>query len=134
MKLQLIRNATLKLEYGGRTILIDPFFAARHSRPSFTWRSLNPLVDLPVHIDTILSGVELVVVSHLHADHFDPAKREAFRKIRIGDLICELRDRDRRQAGAGFSCRGQERAGGKLRDQRRETVAHDPEKCAAVFG
>lgn len=72
MKLQLLRNATLKLSLGERTILIDPFFAPRHSRPSIAGRSPNPLVDLPVSTDQALDGVEPVIVSHLHSDHFDP--------------------------------------------------------------
>ncbi len=72
MKLQLLRNATLKLNLGERTILIDPFFAPKHSRPSIAGRSPNPLVELPVSTDEVLDGVELVIVSHLHSDHFDP--------------------------------------------------------------
>lgn len=76
MKLQLIRNATLKLSYGGRTILVDPYFAARHSLPSFAGRSPNPMTDLPLSVDEIMRDVELVIVSHLHSDHFDSeAKR-----------------------------------------------------------
>lgn len=92
MKLQLIRNATLKLDYAGRTILIDPFFAPKHSRPSYTGRSPNPLVDLPASIETILSGVELVVVSHLHSDHFDPVAQEVVPKHL--PLICQPGDEE----------------------------------------
>ena len=47
MKLRLLRNATLKLEIRGRIVLIDPFFAPKGSRPSFTGRAPNPLVELP---------------------------------------------------------------------------------------
>lgn len=71
MKLRLFRNATLKLDYAGRTILIDPYLAPKHSLPSFTGRSPNPMVELPAPVGEILDGVELVVVSHLHSDHFD---------------------------------------------------------------
>jgi L-ascorbate metabolism protein UlaG (beta-lactamase superfamily) len=71
VKFQLIRNATLKLDYAGHTVLIDPYFAARHSLPSFAGKSPNPLVELPLPVDDILDGVELVIVSHLHSDHFD---------------------------------------------------------------
>jgi L-ascorbate metabolism protein UlaG (beta-lactamase superfamily) len=71
MNLQLIRNATLRLRYAGHTILIDPDLAARRSRPSFTGRSLNPMVDLPLPLDAILNGLDLLIVSHLHRDHFD---------------------------------------------------------------
>ncbi|MEO7911707.1 MAG: MBL fold metallo-hydrolase [Roseiflexaceae bacterium] len=71
MQLQLIRNATLKLSYAGYTILLDPDLAAKHSRPSFTGRSLNPMVELPLPPPEIVAGIELLIVSHLHRDHFD---------------------------------------------------------------
>ncbi|CAM5770396.1 MBL fold metallo-hydrolase [Bosea minatitlanensis] len=71
MKLKLLRNATLKLDYGGRTFLIDPDFGVPLSRRSFTGRSQNPMVPLPEPIEDIVAGVDTVIVSHLHADHFD---------------------------------------------------------------
>ncbi|MQB42817.1 MBL fold metallo-hydrolase [Rhizobium sp. ICMP 5592] len=76
MQLELIRNATLKINYGGHVLLIDPYFAPRHSLPSFTGRSPNPMTGLPASIDDILKGVELVIVSHLHTDHFDSVAKE----------------------------------------------------------
>ncbi|MHC2456718.1 L-ascorbate metabolism protein UlaG (beta-lactamase superfamily) [Rhizobium leguminosarum] len=90
MKLQLIRNATLKLDYAGRTVLIDPYFAPKHSQPSFAGRSPNPLVELPVSIDKILDGVELVIVSHLHEDHFDEVAMEHVPKHM--PIICQPGD------------------------------------------
>lgn len=80
MKLQLIRNATLKLDYAGRTVLIDPYLAPKHSLPSFAKRSENPMVELPVSIETIFDGVELVIVSHLHSDHFDSVAKQRLPK------------------------------------------------------
>jgi L-ascorbate metabolism protein UlaG (beta-lactamase superfamily) len=71
MQIRLIRNATLKLTYAGHTILIDPDLAAKHSRPSFTGRSPNPMVDLPMPLAEIVAGIDLLIVSHLHRDHFD---------------------------------------------------------------
>ena len=71
MQLQLIRNATLRLRYAGHTILIDPDLAAKHSRPSFTGLSPNPMVDLPLPLAQIVAGIDLLIVSHLHRDHFD---------------------------------------------------------------
>lgn len=100
MKMQLIRNATLKLDYAGRKILIDPFFAAKHSRPSLAGRSQNPLVDLPVSIDDILAGVELVIVSHLHADHFDPVAQSHVPKHL--PIICQPGD-DAKIKAMGFA-------------------------------
>lgn len=98
MKLQLFRNATIKLDYAGKTILIDPYLAPKHSLPSFTGRSPNPMVDLPSSIETILAGVELVVVSHLHTDHFDSVAKEVVPKNL--PLICQPGDETTiRQAG-----------------------------------
>ncbi|MGG6897177.1 MBL fold metallo-hydrolase [Rhizobium sp. BR 315] len=76
MRLELLRNATLKINYGGHVLLIDPHFAPRHSLPSFTGRSPNPMTELPRSIDDILQGVDLVIVSHLHTDHFDSVAKE----------------------------------------------------------
>lgn len=100
MKLQLFRNATLKLDYAGRTVLIDPYLAPKHSLPSFTGRSPNPMADLPASIEEILDGVELVVVSHLHTDHFDGVA-----KARVPNdlpLICRPGD-EMKIAEAGFT-------------------------------
>lgn len=90
MKLRLFRNATLKLDYAGRTVLIDPYLAPKHSLPSFTGRSANPMVDLPASIEEILQGVELVVVSHLHSDHFDGVAKERVPKHL--PLLCQPGD------------------------------------------
>lgn len=90
MKLRLFRNATLKLDYAGRTVLIDPYLAPKHSLPSFTGRSPNPMVELPSPIEEILDGVELVVVSHLHTDHFDGVAKERVPKDL--PLICRPGD------------------------------------------
>jgi L-ascorbate metabolism protein UlaG (beta-lactamase superfamily) len=72
MRLRLLRNATQRLHYAGHELLLDPYFAPKHSRPSFAGRSPNPLVDLPCPPEEIMAGAELLIVSHLHSDHFDP--------------------------------------------------------------
>jgi L-ascorbate metabolism protein UlaG (beta-lactamase superfamily) len=99
MQLQLLRNATLKLRYGDKTILVDPDFGHLHSRRSFTGRSANPMVALPLPIEDILAGVDLVIVSHLHADHFDEVAKASLPK----DLpvICRPGDEEAIAAG-GF--------------------------------
>lgn len=90
MKLQLIRNAMLRLHYAGHLVLIDPDLAPAFSRRSFTGRSPNPMVELPMPIDQILQDVELVVVSHLHQDHFDTVAYEVVPKHL--PLICQPGD------------------------------------------
>jgi L-ascorbate metabolism protein UlaG (beta-lactamase superfamily) len=76
MRLRLIRNATMRWDYAGRRILTDPLFADRFALPSYSGRSRNPVAELPLAINDILAGVELVLLSHLHGDHFDAAARE----------------------------------------------------------
>lgn len=100
MQLELIRNATLKINYGGHVLLIDPYFAPRHSLPSFTGRSPNPMTELPRSIDDILHGVELVIVSHLHTDHFDTVAKERVPKSL--PIFCQPGDEGNIQE-AGFA-------------------------------
>ncbi|MCD0157951.1 MBL fold metallo-hydrolase [Deinococcus sp. 6GRE01] len=80
MNLTLIRNATLRLELAGQTVLIDPMLGDPHSLPSFAGVSPNPTVPLPVPAQDVLRGVTLLVVSHLHPDHLDPAAIPALPK------------------------------------------------------
>lgn len=77
MRIRLIRSATLLLDFGGRRFLVDPDFAEQHSRPSFTGRARNPMVALPIPPSEIVEGLEAVIVSHLHQDHFDATAVEA---------------------------------------------------------
>ncbi|PYE53795.1 MBL fold metallo-hydrolase [Deinococcus yavapaiensis] len=71
MRLQLIRNATLRLSYAGHELLFDPCLAPLHSQPSLAGKSLNPTVALPVAPEDVARNVELALVSHLHRDHID---------------------------------------------------------------
>lgn len=70
-----IRNATSKLNYGGTTILVDPFLAPKGYYPGFegTFNSelRNPLIELPSSIENILKNVDAVIVTHTHLDHWD---------------------------------------------------------------
>ncbi|MGN6924009.1 MBL fold metallo-hydrolase, partial [Neisseria sp. P0017.S006] len=72
---QHIRNATAKVEYAGQTFLVDPFFAPKHSMNGFPGTFNNqakmPLVGLPMSVNKILDGVDAVIVTHTHEDHWD---------------------------------------------------------------
>ncbi|MCW1876409.1 MBL fold metallo-hydrolase [Erwinia sp. INIA-01] len=78
MKLTQIRNATLKLDYAGKTFLIDPMLADKGALPGFpgTARShlRNPLVELPLPVADIINA-DAVIVTHTHEDHWDEAAR-----------------------------------------------------------
>ncbi|GHO41895.1 MBL fold metallo-hydrolase [Ktedonospora formicarum] len=80
MRIQLIRSATLRITYAGHTFLIDPYLAAKHTMPSFTGASPNPLVDLPCSPQEVLADCEMVVISHLHSDHFDAVAQSLLSK------------------------------------------------------
>jgi L-ascorbate metabolism protein UlaG (beta-lactamase superfamily) len=77
VSIQLVRNATVKLRIGGRTLLIDPYLSAKNEGYSYAGRERSPLVELPIPAVEVLSGVDAVFVSHLHSDHFDEAARRA---------------------------------------------------------
>ncbi|KZE14369.1 MBL fold metallo-hydrolase [Priestia aryabhattai] len=81
MKIKHIRNATLLVEYGGKTFLIDPMLAEKGTYPPFP-NSIrqdqnNPLVSLPLSVEEIIDGIDAVILTHLHLDHFDDAAKQA---------------------------------------------------------
>ncbi|AWB46492.1 hypothetical protein DCC85_21525 [Paenibacillus sp. CAA11] len=83
MNIQLIRNATLVVEFAGRRFLIDPMLAEKGTYPPFKnsvrQDQNNPLVGLSIPIDDIIN-VDAVIVTHLHLDHFDEAAKEILPK------------------------------------------------------
>ncbi|GAB4153421.1 MAG: MBL fold metallo-hydrolase [Candidatus Promineifilaceae bacterium] len=87
MKLTLIRNATLRLSYAGRALLLDPYLAEKHSLPAYANLSRNPLVDLPMSAAEVVAGIELTLISHVHTDHFDAAAQERLPKDSL--LLCQ---------------------------------------------
>lgn len=84
VQVQLIRNATVKIDFAGTTFLVDPMLSAKGAFPGFegTYRSelRNPLVDLPFSADEVLKSVEAVVVTHTHTDHWDEAAQQQIPK------------------------------------------------------
>jgi L-ascorbate metabolism protein UlaG (beta-lactamase superfamily) len=68
------------MEYARQRVVIDPYLAAKHSRPSFTGKSPNPLVELPCAPQDVITNIDLVFISHLHSDHFDPTAQELLPK------------------------------------------------------
>lgn len=78
MKLQQIRNATIKLEYAGTSFLVDPMLARKGAYPGFegTYNShlRNPLVELPMPVSEVLQA-DAIIVTHTHLDHWDDAAK-----------------------------------------------------------
>ncbi|WP_110517885.1 MBL fold metallo-hydrolase [Herpetosiphon llansteffanensis] len=96
MEIHLLRNATMRLRYAQHTLLADPDFAPRHARDSFTGRSRNPMVDLPLPKEAIVEGIEAVLVTHLHADHFDAEAQQLLPKDI--PIFCQPVDAERIQS------------------------------------
>lgn len=78
MTIQQIRSATLKITYGGITFLLDPWLedqgagrAAPAVRADMQGKRA-PLDALPFPPDEVLAGVDHLLVSHIHPDHFTP--------------------------------------------------------------
>ncbi|EPY8494406.1 MBL fold metallo-hydrolase [Pseudomonas aeruginosa] len=84
VNLEQVRNATVKITYGDTTFLIDPMLAKKGAYPGFenTYRSnlRNPLVDLTESPSKVISGVDAVIVTHTHLDHWDDAAQKALPK------------------------------------------------------
>ena len=81
MKIQLIRNATMKITYAGRTILTDPMLAPKGEFEPFAGIARNPTIELPFQAEQIVKGIESVIVTHDHPDHFDKAASGTIPKV-----------------------------------------------------
>ncbi|KAA3438254.1 MBL fold metallo-hydrolase [Rufibacter hautae] len=78
--LQLIRNATIVLEYAGHKILVDPMLSPKGTIESWGGVERNPTVELKMPVSDITNNLDLVMVTHSHADHFDEAASKALPK------------------------------------------------------
>jgi predicted ester cyclase/L-ascorbate metabolism protein UlaG (beta-lactamase superfamily) len=80
---QQIRNATIKLTYGGTTFLVDPLLGKKEAYPGFegTYNSEKrwPLVDLPMPVEEVMKA-DAIIVTHTHLDHWDDAARASLPK------------------------------------------------------
>lgn len=75
MNIQLIRHATLWIEYAGKKLLVDPMFSKKGELPATSNTSneqRNPLLDLSVDVETFLQP-DAILLTHSHRDHFDDA-------------------------------------------------------------
>ncbi|HKD03566.1 MAG TPA: MBL fold metallo-hydrolase [Terriglobales bacterium] len=74
MKLRLIRHATLLVDYNGQRFVVDPMLDDAGARPAIENSpnpSMNPLVPLPLPALEALAGVNGVLITHTHSDHWD---------------------------------------------------------------
>lgn len=75
MRLQLIRHASLVLEFADSRLLVDPHFDPPGARPAVEGTAndrRNPLVALPEPGTRFVEGTDAALITHLHTDHLDP--------------------------------------------------------------
>ncbi|GAB2959740.1 MBL fold metallo-hydrolase [Hymenobacter coalescens] len=86
MQVQLIRHATLLVKAAGKTLLVDPMLApsGQYEPVPMSARQVRiPLVDLPFAADELprlLASVDAVLLTHTHADHWDPVAQQLLDK------------------------------------------------------
>ena len=99
VKLTLIRSATLRIEVAGKTLLVDPQLdaaGAREAVPNTPNPRRSPLGELPEPAAAVVAGLDAVLVTHLHRDHFDDTAREL---LDHGlPLFCQPQDAERLHA------------------------------------
>lgn len=86
MNIQLIRNATMVIDYAGKKMLVDPMFSrkgalSRGPMPSKSWNwKRNPNNELPIPVEEIIKDIDFVFLTHLHFDHWDKAAEDTLPK------------------------------------------------------
>ena len=74
MRITLVRSATIVVELDGTRILVDPMLDPAGARPPIAGTAnpvRNPTVDLPFPAETVVDGLDAVLVTHRHKDHLD---------------------------------------------------------------
>ena len=106
MEVQLVRHATLIVEIGAASYLVDPMLSAAEAWDPVSNSAnprRNPMVELltqPDELEDALDALAAVFVTHIHADHWDdPAKEQLSKDLPI---FCQPHDVDSIK-DAGFS-------------------------------
>ncbi len=73
MRIEQIRNATVRIDYAGSRFLIDPWLQETGTIAPFGSSNIlrNPTVPLPKPVNTILENISAYIITHIHPDHFD---------------------------------------------------------------
>lgn len=79
-QIRLVRNATLLINYNGKKILLDPMLSPKGAFGSWAGNGVTPSVDLPLPVSEIVDGVDFVLLTHGHVDHFDQPAIDAIDK------------------------------------------------------
>lgn len=76
VQLRLVRHATVLLETSVGRVLVDPMLRGAGTTPPVENTPnpvRNPLGELPMPAEEVVSAIDLCIITHLHSDHFDDA-------------------------------------------------------------
>lgn len=106
VKLTLIRHSTLRIDVAGHTLLVDPQLdpaGAREPVPNTPNPRRSPLVDLPVPAEAVVAGIDAVLLTHTHQDHWDATARESI--PHDTPIFCQPADAERLHADGYIDAR-----------------------------
>src|ERR671910_3312987 len=105
MRISFVRHATFMFESGGQRVMVDPMLAAAEATAPVANtpnQRRNPLVDLPFGAEgtlALLEETDVVLVTHVHNDHWDDRARDLL--PRHTPILCQPEDWDEVSA-SGF--------------------------------
>ena len=81
---QHVRNATAKINYSGSVFLVDPFLAGKGAYPGFEGTPNSekriPLIDMAEPAEEVIKGIDAVILTHTHLDHWDESAQKLLPK------------------------------------------------------
>jgi L-ascorbate metabolism protein UlaG (beta-lactamase superfamily) len=105
MRIRFVRHATFVFESGGQRMMVDPMLDVAEARgpvANTPNQRRNPLVDLPFGDEgtlALLEETDVVLVTHVHKDHWDDRARDLIPKQT--PILCQPEDWDEISA-SGF--------------------------------
>ena len=99
MNIRLLRHATLVVDWGDVSILVDPMLAEQESldpSPNAANAHRIPMLPLPLNdsdLEQLIAGVDGVFVTHTHRDHWDASAAELI--THETPLVCQPADVDK---------------------------------------
>lgn len=106
MHIRLLRHATLHLTFAGRRLLVDPMLSPAGAMDPVSNAGNDrriPLVELPLaagELEALIAGLDGLLVTHRHRDHWDAAAAE--RLPHSLPLLCQPGD-EQEFVGQGFT-------------------------------
>ena len=99
LNVRLLRHATLVIEINRKRILVDPMLSQKGKLDPVQNCGNEirfPMVELPINdseLTRLLSEVDVVIVTHLHRDHWDVAAQNLIDKDKL--IFCQPSDKDK---------------------------------------